>query len=73
MSNKPTLTLNPPAPPASTPLAPAAPKKGLVSTKTGRLVHLFTNVHFTTEQKLHEIDAFVQAQVDAGKLVVQDL
>jgi hypothetical protein len=34
------------------------------------LLHLFTNVWFTADPKKVEMDGFLQAQIDAGKLVV---
>lgn len=46
------------------------PKKVFVQTKGGDLLHLFTNVMFGPEPKRHELDGFLQAQIDAGKLEV---
>jgi hypothetical protein len=46
-----------------------APKKIWVHTVSGRMVHLFTNTEFTTNPKQHVIDDFLQAQLDAGKLI----
>ena len=45
--------------------------KAYVRTNSGTMVHLFTNVVFTQDPKKVEIDAFVQAQLDAGKLVIE--
>lgn len=36
----------------------------------GNLHHLFTGVTFTTDPKKVEIDGFLQAQLDAGKLEI---
>lgn len=56
--------------PAEKPKA-KGPKTVFVQTKNGgELRHLFTNVVFGSEPKRHEIDGFLQAQIDAGKLVV---
>jgi hypothetical protein len=63
-----TLTLNPPA---EAPKEPAK-KKAYVRTVQGDMVHLFTNVRFTTDPKKVEIDSFVQTQLDAGKLILSD-
>lgn len=53
--------------------APAAqPRKAYIRTVSGELLHLFTNVTFTTDPKKVEVDGFVQVQLDAGKLVVAD-
>lgn len=38
----------------------------------GGMLHLHTNVWFTKEPKKVEVDDFLQAQLDAGKLVVVD-
>lgn len=46
-------------------------KKAYVRTNGGEMVHLFTNVVFTKDPKKVEIDSFVQAQLDAGKLVIE--
>ncbi len=48
------------------------PRKLYLRTVSGELIHLFTNVKFTTDPKKVEVDGFVQAQIDAGKLVVAD-
>lgn len=45
--------------------------KAYVRTNGGTMVHLFTNVVFTTDPKKVEIDSFVQSQLDAGKLVIE--
>lgn len=68
----------PAEPQAAAPAAPAAPvsaetpkvTKVRVRTQQGEMLHLLTNVRFTTDSKLVELDAFVQAQLDAGKLVI---
>lgn len=36
----------------------------------GDMRHLFTNVVFTSDPKKVEVDSFLQAQIDAGKLEV---
>lgn len=36
----------------------------------GSLTHLFTNVVFTNDPKKVQIDGFLQAQIDAGKLEI---
>ena len=59
-----------PTPKAETP--PPSPKKLYIRTVSGELLHLFTNVTFTTDPKKVEVDGFVQAQLDARKLVVAD-
>ena len=51
--------------------ADPALKKAYIRTLGGSMVHLFTNVVFTTDPKKVEIDGFVQAQLDAGKLVIE--
>lgn len=48
------------------------PKKALVRTPSGQMVHLFTNTVFTADPTKVEIDSFVQSQLDAGKLVVAE-
>lgn len=65
-----TLTLKPEA----APVAAEAPKlkKAYVRTVQGEMVHLFTNVRFTIDPKKVELDSFVQAQLDAGKLVISE-
>lgn len=47
-------------------------KKAYVRTVQGEMVHLHTSVRFTTDPKKVEIDQFVQAQLDAGKLMLAD-
>lgn len=62
--------------PAKTPATPATPtpkpNKAYIRTVQGEMVHLFTNVHFTTDPKKVEIDSFVQVQLDAGKLLISE-
>ena len=36
----------------------------------GSLTHLFTNVVFTKDPKKVQLDGFLQAQIDAGKLEI---
>ena len=48
----------------------ASSTKVYVRTVSGTMVHLFTNVVLTTDPKKVEIDGFLQAQIDAGKLLV---
>ena len=38
----------------------------------GPMVHLFTNAVFTADPKKVEVDTWVQAQIDAGKLKIAD-
>lgn len=47
-------------------------QKAYVAAVHGDMLHLFTNVWFTKDPKKVEIDQFVQAQLDAGKLVIAD-
>lgn len=47
-------------------------KKVFVRTPSGQMVHLFTNVVFTADPKKVDLDGFVQAQLDAGKLVIAE-
>ena len=49
---------------------PKAPAKFWVRAVHGNLLHLFTNVVFTSDPKKVEIDGFLQAQLDAGKLEI---
>jgi len=51
---------------------PSAAKKVFVRTQSGKMIHLFTNVEFTTDPKRVDLDSFVQAQLDAGKLVIAE-
>lgn len=46
------------------------PKTAFVRAVRGEMRHLFTNTVFTTDPKKVEIDGFLQAQIDAGKLEV---
>lgn len=46
------------------------PKLVYVRAVRGELRHLFTNVVFGSEPKKAEIDGFLQAQIDAGKLEI---
>lgn len=48
---------------------PKAPRKALISTPSGEMVHLFTSQRVTPEPKLMEVDQFVQTQLDAGKFI----
>ena len=36
----------------------------------GRMLHLHTNVWFDADPKRHELDDFVKAQLEAGKLAI---
>lgn len=36
----------------------------------GRMLHLHTNVWFDADPKRHEVDDFVKAQLEAGKLAI---
>lgn len=46
------------------------PKLAFVRAVHGEMRHLFTNVVFTGDPKKVEVDGFLQAQIDAGKLEV---
>lgn len=46
------------------------PKTVFVRAVRGEMRHLFTNVVFTSDPKKVEVDGFLQAQIDAGKLEV---
>lgn len=46
------------------------PKLVFVRAVHGEMRHLFTNVVFTTDPKKVEVDGFLQAQLDAGKLEI---
>ena len=48
----------------------SAPKTVFVRAVQGELRHLFTNVVFTSDPKKVEVDGFLRAQIDAGKLEV---
>lgn len=48
------------------------PKKVFVVAVNGDMLHLYTNVWFTKDPKKVEVDDFVQAQLDAGKLAISD-
>jgi hypothetical protein len=56
------------APEAEAPTA-QAPKKVWLQAVHGNMLHLYTNVLFTSEPKQHVIDDFVRAQLETGKLV----
>lgn len=48
-----------------------APDKGVyVRAVHGEMRHLFTNVVFTSDPKKVELDSFLQAQIDAGKMEI---
>ena len=49
---------------------PDQPKMVFVRAVHGEMRHLFTNVVFTSDPKKVEVDGFLQAQIDAGKLEV---
>lgn len=49
-----------------------SPKKVFVVAVNGDILHLYTNVWFTKDPKKVEVDDFVQAQLDAGKLAISD-
>lgn len=46
------------------------PKTVFVRAVRGEMRHLYTNVVFTSDPKKVEIDGFLQAQIDAGKLEI---
>ena len=66
------MTTTKDAAPVKTEDAPKTrPKKAVyVRAVYGNLHHLFTGVTFTTDPKKVEIDGFLQAQLDAGKLEI---
>ena len=49
---------------------PKQPKKITVRPAYGRMVHMLTNQEINGETEVPEIDGWLQAQVDAGKIVV---
>lgn len=55
--------------PNQTPAQTPKVRKALISTVQGTMVHLYTNQTIGTDPKLVEVDAFTQAQLDAGKWV----
>lgn len=46
------------------------PKKITVRPVYGRMVHMLTNQEINGETEVSEIDGWLQAQIDAGKIVV---
>lgn len=48
----------------------AAPKKILVNPVYGRMVHMHTAQEINGVTEVPEIDSWLQAQIDAGKIVV---
>lgn len=46
------------------------PKKITVRPVYGRMVHLLTNQEINGETEVPEIDGWLQAQIDTGKIVV---
>lgn len=52
--------------------APKAEKKPVIVCLVGTMHHLFTNQVFDARGIEHEIDSFVQTQIDAGKLAVRE-
>ena len=57
---------------SDTPAAAETPavKRGFVRAAKGEMRHLFTNEVFNDTPKKVDLDAFVMAQVEAGKLVI---
>ena len=49
---------------------PKQPKKIIVRPVYGRMVHLLTNQEINGETEVPEIDGWLQAQIDAGKIVI---
>lgn len=49
---------------------PKQPKKITVRPVYGRMVHMLTNQEINGETEVPEIDGWLQAQIDAGKIVV---
>ena len=49
---------------------PKQPKKITVRPVYGRMVHMLTNQEINGETEVSEIDGWLQAQIDAGKIVV---
>jgi hypothetical protein len=54
----------------SVPVEEAKTNMVYVKSVGGDLLHLFTNVVFDKNPKKVELDGFLQAQIDAGKLEV---
>lgn len=48
-----------------------APTHVYVRAAQGEFLHLFTNTRFGAEAKKAPLDTFLQAQIDAGKLIVE--
>mgnify|MGYP001769446800 CR=1 FL=1 len=57
-------------PQAKTPKAKAEPKKITVRPVYGRMVHMLTSQELDGVTEVHEIDGWLQAQIDAGKIVI---
>jgi len=57
---------------AKTDVAPAAktPETAFVVAVHGKMLNLFTDVWLTADPKKIELDAFVRAQIEAGKLKI---
>lgn len=49
---------------------PKAAKSVFVRATGGDIRHLFTNVVFNQDPKKVEVDGFLQAQIDAGKIEI---
>jgi hypothetical protein len=50
--------------------ATAAPKKITIRPVYGRMVHMLTAQEIVGDTEVAEIDGWLQAQIDAGKIVV---
>jgi hypothetical protein len=48
------------------------PRRFLSAHRSGKWCTCFTNTVFTTDPKKVDLDGFVQAQLDAGKLVIAE-
>jgi len=71
MSDK-TLTLNK-TPEVAEKAAEKAPAKAYVRVASGRMVHMLTNKEITTTPTKMEVDFWLKAQIDAGKVLVGEL
>lgn len=46
-----------------------APRKAYVRVRSGRMVHMLTNAEITVKPTKMEVDGWLQAQIDAGKVI----
>lgn len=71
MSDSKTLTLNKGE--QKTDVPKAAARREYVRVPSGRMVHMMTNEEITVKPVKMEIDFWLQAQIDAGKVIVGEL